>query len=288
LRVLRAAQFAARFDFNIDESTIEIMKTMNIKNLSKERIFVELEKALLKSKKPSQFFNTLNTIGHLDYWFKELKDLQGVLQSPKNHPEGDAYIHTLMVIDEASKIKDKSSNPLYFMLSALCHDLGKKRATVVTPEKITSYEHHLLGRDETRDFLTRITNKGSLLAYVDNMVYLHMKPRMMYKDGSKINAYRRLTRDSYNVYDLMLLTKADTLGRTNPDIFKVDEMFHNVVEKLRSVRDDMLPVVQGRDLIAIGFEPGPELGIMLKECYELQLDGFNKHVILNIMKQRGK
>lgn len=281
LRVLRAAQFAARFDFTVDSDTLALMEKIDISYLSHERIFEETKKALLKSTKPSLFFNTLKAVKQLDVWFKELYDLIGVKQSPKHHPEGDTYIHTMMVIDIAARIRHEADKPLWFMLSALCHDLGKKRATVITPERITSHEHHKLGRDETRNMLSRITNEKKLLEYVDNMVYLHMKPRMLYKDNSKKNAYRRLIRDSINVNDLLLLVKADTLGRKDPDIPGTLETIRGIKENLKAVEDEILPVVLGRDLIALGFTPGKELGELLKQAYELQLDGFTKQEILD-------
>lgn len=285
LRVLRAAQFAARFDFTIDNDTLVLMEKVDISVLSHERIFEEIKKALLKSKKPSLFFNTLKSINQLDIWFKELHDLIGVKQSPIHHPEGDAYIHTMLVIDEAAKHRNKANKPLWFMLSALCHDLGKKRATVITPERITSHEHHKLGRDETRDMLSRITNEKKLLEYVDNMVYLHMKPRMLYKNDSKKNAYRRLIRDSIDINDLLLLVTSDTLGRKDPDIPKTMKIVNGIKENIEAVKDEILPVVLGRDLIALGYKPGKEIGVLLKQAYELQLDGYTKREILdNLVK----
>ena len=99
LRVLRACQFASRFNFSIDTKTLELCKTVDITSLAKERIFEELKKALLKSNKPSIFFKYLYEINKLDYFFKEVELLKDVPQPKVHHPEGDVWNHTLMVVD---------------------------------------------------------------------------------------------------------------------------------------------------------------------------------------------
>ncbi len=129
LRVLRGCQFASRFGFEIDESTVELCKTIDITNLPKERIEGELKKALLKAKKPSIFFEYLRKMGKLDDWFFELSLLLNVKQNPTYHNEGNVYIHTMTVLDAASSLREDAENPYYFMLSALCHDFGKVKAT---------------------------------------------------------------------------------------------------------------------------------------------------------------
>lgn len=288
LRVFRAAQFAARFNFKVDESTIKLCKSISeesIFSLSRERIFEELKKALLKAEKPSIFFNTLKEMNHLKEWFNPIDLLNIIEQDPKNHPEGNVYNHTMLVLDEAAKLRDKASDPLYFMLSALCHDLGKITATRRREDgKIISYEHHLHSRDFSRSFLSNLTTEKKLMKYVDNMVYLHMKPRMMLKDGSKPNAYRRLIRDSINIDDLLLLVHSDTMGRS----LEVPEdklVYPKLCEKVEAVRDQILPVILGRDFIELGYKPGKELGDLVKEAYEMQLDGLTKEEILEKFKK---
>ena len=77
------------------------------------------------SKRPSVFFENLREINGLDFWFTELKDTIGIPQHEEKHQEGDVCKHTMMVLDEAAKIRDKSENPLALMLACLCHDFGK-------------------------------------------------------------------------------------------------------------------------------------------------------------------
>ena len=104
LRVLRAARFAATLGFAIAPGTLEICKKTDISALSRERIEGETKKALLVSEKPSVFFNSLKEMGQLGVWFGELNALDGVEQSRKYHPEGDAFVHTMAVVDYAAEV----------------------------------------------------------------------------------------------------------------------------------------------------------------------------------------
>ena len=90
LRVLRAAQFAARFGFDVAQETIDLSRTMDLTALAKERIMGELEKALLKSQTPSVFFEVLDRMDQMDDWFGEVRALKDVPQDPLHHPE-EAY-----------------------------------------------------------------------------------------------------------------------------------------------------------------------------------------------------
>ena len=119
LRVLRLAQFAARFGFSVDESTKELCRKIDLSALSKERVEAELKKALLKSESPSVFFRVLRDVNGLDFWFPEIAQLTGVEQNPVFHPEGDVWVHTMEVLDRAVKYRDKTASPFAFMLSAL-------------------------------------------------------------------------------------------------------------------------------------------------------------------------
>lgn len=95
LRVFRAAQFAARFDFTIADSTKDLMRTIDTTFLSKERVYGELKKALLLSWQPSRFFEELRDVNQLDFWFPEILAMYGCGQNPVYHPEGDVWTHTM-------------------------------------------------------------------------------------------------------------------------------------------------------------------------------------------------
>ena len=122
LRVYRFARFAAQLDFDVSKETIELMQKVNceLNTLSVERIYSELFKAL-KASKPSRFFEVLRKSNSLKIHFKEVFDLIGKTQPEKYHPEGDAFNHTMMVLDKVAAQTDNDE----LIFAALVHDLGK-------------------------------------------------------------------------------------------------------------------------------------------------------------------
>lgn len=122
LRVLRAARFAARFNFSIDQETVKLMHGLReeLATMKPERLCLETKKAL-EGERPSKYFQTLADIGMLDIHYKELDDLIGVAQPVVYHPEGDAFTHTMLALDAMAK---RSDNVLY-RFAILTHDLGK-------------------------------------------------------------------------------------------------------------------------------------------------------------------
>lgn len=122
LRVYRVARFAAQLEFEVEKNTLEQMKGLKeeLATLSKERVFIELKKALT-SNKPSIFFRVLKEADVLAVHFYEIKELIGAIQPKEYHPEGDAFEHTMLVLDRGAELTDK----LEIRFSCLVHDLGK-------------------------------------------------------------------------------------------------------------------------------------------------------------------
>ena len=199
----------------------------------------ELEKVLLTYEKPSIYFKELKERNTLEVDFPEVSDLVGVIQSPIHHPEGDVFNHTMMVIDEAAKLKDKAKNPLGFMYSALCHDFGKVLTTKTKEDgKIISYNHERAGLKLVRKFLNRITKKeeNDLRNYVLNMTEFHMQPNQLANQNSKLKSTRKLFDKSICPHDLVLLAKADALGRTvNQDYSLKEAYLKNALEDFQEV-----------------------------------------------------
>ena len=139
LRVLRAAQFAARFGFTVASETVALCRTMDLTALAGERVFGELRKALLKAPEPSVFFETLREMDQLHAFFPEVEALIGVRQEPRFHPEGDVFTHMMLVLNAAAALREQAREPLSFMLSALCHDFGKVGTTSVIDGRIRSF-----------------------------------------------------------------------------------------------------------------------------------------------------
>lgn len=279
LRVLRAAQFAARFEFVVAEETIELAKTMDLTALAKERIFEELKKALLKAQRPSIFFEEMRKMEQLGDWFPEVQQLIDVQQSPVHHPEGDVWTHTMMVLDEAAKLREQTTNPVGFMMTAITHDFGKVLTTKEIDGRIRSLEHETEGIPLVKQFMVRISNEVKLEKYVLNMVKLHMKPLMMAAQGAKKKSTNKLFDQSIAPEDLVLFSWADHLGRTNAVIDQEREAF--LKERLEYFHETMAkPFVMGADLVAAGLKPGPEFSEILGFAHKLRLANVEKEEAL--------
>jgi tRNA nucleotidyltransferase (CCA-adding enzyme) len=285
LRVLRAAQFAARFGFEIDRETIELCKSIDLTDLPKERIWGELEKLLLKSNKPSiglKYFYELNIANQL---FPELTALVGVPQQVEWHPEGDVDVHTLMVVDEARKLIDDLpySKQVTVMLGALCHDFGKPATTKFFDEKWRSHGHDEAGVEPTISFLDKLgifTLDGyDVREQIIQLVRYHLTPGMFFKNKPGAGAFRRLARKVEP--DLLYrVARADALGR-NPEWIPKEKWFKAeaqewFIERVRELNvETKAPeqILLGRHLIELGLKPSKQFGEITKAVYELQLDG---------------
>lgn len=289
LRVLRACQFAARLNFKISEDTLNLCKKLDCINLTKERIYTEVEKALLKAEKPSIFFEYASQIGLLSKIFSPMDKLIGVEQSPIHHPEGNVWIHTMMVIDEAAKLREKSNYPIAFMLAAVCHDLGKITTTRHLQGKIVSYNHE----NElylTKKFLKNITNNNDLTHEVMILVKNHMRPNILAKNNSSDKAVRKLIVETsskiVNIQDAILLAKADRIGRGSNDLesYDIDGWWKEKLTTVNENKTTIIRLVTGEDLLKMGYVQGIEIGKALKQAFELQIRGFSKEEILNKIK----
>ena len=198
-----------RINFSLAEETANLCKTIDLSFLSKERVYGEMQKALLKAERPSVFFEVLRQTDALSVWFGELQKLIGVEQNPRYHPEGDVWTHTMLVVDKAAGLRDRAENPLGFMLAALCHDLGKASTTERVGERIHAYGHEEAGIVPAREFLSRFSVEQETEDYVLNMILLHMKPNLMAAQRSGLKAMCRLFDRSVSPNDLLLLAKCD-------------------------------------------------------------------------------
>ena len=285
LRVLRAAQFAARFEFAIDAETQDICRSIDLTDLPKERIWGELEKLLLKAEKPSiglQYFYDLRIAGQL---FPELVALVGVPQEKEWHPEGDVDIHTLMVVDEARKLINDLpyAKQVTVMLGALCHDFGKPATTAFFDGRWRSHAHDEAGVEPTLAFLDKLgifTLDGyDARGQIVQLVRYHLLPGMFYKSPPGDGAFRRLAR-KVELDLLYRVARADSLGR-NPKWlpkekwFKAEaqEWFIERVRELQVEKEAPQPILMGRHLIELGLHPSAQFKKILDAAYEMQLEG---------------
>jgi len=281
LRALRAVQLAARFELTVDPETARLCASMPLAELPPERIFGEIEKLLLKSRRPSIGLRLMREWGMLKTLAPELLPLPDTPQEPEWHPEGDVWTHTLLAIDEAAAQIADLDRPraLAVMVGTLCHDLGKPATTSFEDGRIRSKGHEEGGLEPTRTLLDRwnvhtllgYDVRGQVLALVGN----HLKPYQLYKDREQVTdgAIRRLSAKCEPIL-LHRVSRADCLGRS-PGQFSTEPMdwFLRRAQELDVAHRPPEPILKGRDLLALGLSPGPEIGRVLKAVYERQLDG---------------
>jgi tRNA nucleotidyltransferase (CCA-adding enzyme) len=281
LRVLRALQFAARFELTLDEGTKALCRSIRLDDLPPERIWGEIEKLLLRAERPSIGFALALELGVIDQLFPELKALVGCVQEPEWHPEGDVWVHTLQVIDQArQRIADLDrADQLIVMLGAVTHDFGKPATTAFRDGRIRSMNHEEEGVAPAAAFLDRLNihslDGKDVRGQVLGLVAHHLKPGMLYKVRAALTdgAFRRLSQKA-NLELLARLAKSDCLGR-EPGMFDCSAMdwFIERARELGVDRSPPKPLLLGRHLLELGMTPGPEMGALLKQIYEKQLDG---------------
>lgn len=279
LRVFRAAQFASRFGFHVADETLELCRSMNLSTLSRERVEEELKKALLKGRRPSIFFEVLRSVAGLDVWFPEMKNIIGVEQDPKFHPEGDVWTHTMEVLDRAAEYRSEVEKPYPFMLLALTHDFGKAVTTETVNGRIHAYNHETEGLPVIETFLRRITNESEIISYVLNMVPLHMKPNVVAASKSAVKVTNRMFDRAEAPGDLIYFSMSDKPVMSGDNPFTGDPAF--LFERYEVYKETMAkPYVTGRDLIEAGLEPGEYFADVLAYAHKLRLAGTDKESAL--------
>jgi tRNA nucleotidyltransferase (CCA-adding enzyme) len=279
LRVLRAVQFAARFEFTLDRGTADLCRRIRLDDLPAERIWGEFEKLLLHAARPSIGLALSLDLGVVPQLLPELVPMLGCEQEPEWHPEGDVWTHTLMVVDQARARNGDLERPrlIAVLLGALCHDLGKPATTAVIDGRIRSLNHEEAGVAPTISVLDRLnihTIDGfDVRTQVIGLVAHHLKPGMFHQAGNVSDgAFRRLAQK----VDLELLARvarADCLGRTGGFDCSAMDWFIARARSLGVEHQPPAPLLLGRHLLALGLQPGPLVGEILKQVYERQLDG---------------
>ena len=225
LRVYRVARFAAMLEFKVEENTLKLMENLKpeLKELSRERVFNELKKAL-ESNKPSIFFQVLKQANVLDVHFKEVANLIGALQPKEYHPEGDAYNHTMIVLDRMAELTDD----VVLRFCGLVHDFGKG----VTPKEM--YPHHYAHDEKgiavVSEFGKRLLIPNTWIKCGKTAAKEHMKGGIFYKMTipKKVSFIERVAKSVLGLHGLQLVVLADKCTRN----FKEDEVtFEKIGQK---------------------------------------------------------
>jgi len=307
LRVMRGVQFIARFDLVVELKSFSLMKKMVscLSELPKERIQMEWKKLLLKSMKPSLGLKTMLDLGIIERYHSELFELTRTEQDSIWHPEGNAWIHTLLCLNAGAQIIHREHlrvrEAFVIMLSILCHDLGKPATTTRKGDRISTPEHESAGEEPTRAFLNQIGADNETKEKVIPLVKNHLAPFSFYKaefrKGEKITdgAIRRLARRLYpaTIYELTLVAEADYLGK-GTRLHDQDKDFKSgawLIERSRALnvdRDKPENIIEGRDLISIGFSPDKIFGRIIDAANQLRDEHeYSKNTIMDIIKKHA-
>jgi putative nucleotidyltransferase with HDIG domain len=277
LRMMRAIRFATQFSFKIDPDALTALQKAadRIKIISQERITAEFNKILL-TKKPSVGIKFLEKSGLLNHFFPELSDTHGVEQRNSYHHK-DVFYHTLQVLDQISQFTDK----LELKLAALLHDIAKPKTKRFNKNTgWTFHGHEVIGERMSASILHRLKYPKDMIAYVQKLVRLHLRPMALVSEEVTDSAIRRLLFLSGNEFDdLMILCRADITSK-NPD--KVKRYLNNYeivlekaleVEKKDQLREFKSPVDGNEIMTLFDIPPGPKVGQVKKIIEEAILSG---------------
>jgi len=264
LRMLRAVRFAARFGYTIDAQTFAAIRELaeQIHQVSRERVRDEILKMLTEGR-ARRAFELLDETDLLEQVLPEIKKMQGVEQPPQYHPEGDVWIHTLMLLEG---LPAGCSETL--ALGALLHDVGKPPTFRVAPDRIRFDGHAEIGTKMAEEICRRFRLSNEDTELVLSLVANHMRfGDVMKMKDSTLKRFFRLPK-----FEEQLELHRLDCSSSHRDLSLYDfarEKFHTLpAEEIRPT-----PLITGADLIAAGYQPGPLFKDLLTAVEDAQLDG---------------
>lgn len=278
LRLLRAIRFAAVCGWTIEPETWVAIKTEapHLGCVSMERIRTEFIRTLCEAPSPSQVLKLLYFSGLLSVFFPELVRLRGCLQDPIWHPEGDVWQHTVKMLELLPPKRDPE-----LVWSVLLHDIGKPDALVVStkPDGSPWYRtpgHATIGAKQAEPILRRFKESVATIEHVCTAVRQHMQfvelPKMR-----ESTLRRMLGRPTIHME--LELHRLDCLSSHA----KLD-LYHAAKARLEAFAGEPVlppPALTGKDLVALGYQPGPKMGVYLKKAYTRQLEGCDRLTLLS-------
>ena len=289
LRFYRVMQFIGRFEMTPDDELNKVCKEMDLGGvygeLARERIYEEIKKLFLKSRRPSLGFRWIEEIGRLKELFPELGVLVNVEQRVDYHPEGNVFEHTMQTLDAAATL-EVSEEKFMIMLAVLCHDFGKAK---VVNDDLSAKGHDTAGVPVAKAFLRRFTWNSKLIRSVCKLVRYHMMPLLFVEQKSGPKAYKRLAlklAPEVTLEHLYLVAWCDIRGRNEDgpepltkgfaltQLLSNDTVLEQFMENVKGAEvatGPEKPVLLGRDLLDV-VEAGPEMGRLLRKAYQIQID----------------
>jgi len=285
LRILRGAQFAARFRMTVEPRTMQLMQQASpeLADLPVERVGAEWRKLLMKGEKPSLGMDVMKQTGALRVLHPELDAMEDTPQDPQWHPEGDVWIHTKMVTDRATEITQGMDPEMQEVVryAALMHDIAKPTMTTHHDDgHIRSRGHEegggvLIGQM----FRQQFDVSKDLVEKVAKITTDHIKPQIFFIDRHKLtdSAIRRLAGRLHpaTIEELVHTAHADHTGRGEQGAhdFPAGDWLLQRAEELGVNREPVKPLLMGRHLIQMGIKPGPHMGPILRKVFDMQVDG---------------
>ena len=277
LRMMRAAYFASKLGFKLDESCLRSIKRQisRIGIVSTERIRDEFIK-ILTTDKPSIGLVILQKTGLMKTVFPEINVMYGMDQTPEWHHK-DIFAHTLQVVDNSAKLSDK----MKIRFAALVHDIAKPITRRVDKEKgYTFHGHDAIGGKMIDTVAKRMKLSNDLKDYLKKLTLLHLRPIALVKNIVTDSAVRRLmVAAGEDLEDLMILCRADITTKNPKRVKRYLKNFEKVEEKMANVkkRDEMVAFqspVRGDEIMSIcGLKEGTKVGVIKKAIEEAILEG---------------
>lgn len=204
--------------------------------MNEKEIFLNIEERLISDDKPSIYLENALKNHNLDnYPFSMISDLRDVDQNPKFHPEGNVFIHTMMVINQGAVNRERSRDKRVFMWALLLHDIGKKPTTKLRKGRLTSYNHDSVGAEMAREFLTYFNMEENFIDEVRGLVRWHMQSLFVTKD-MKFQNIGDMLRD-VDINEIFLVSLSDRLGRGNLDHIEINKTKEEVRKFKEKITD---------------------------------------------------
>jgi len=263
LRMVRAVRFAASLDFTIESETFDAIRELasTVKQISWERIGEEITRILTEGG-AKRGFELLDRTGLLKILLPEIEAMKGVEQSPDYHPEGDVFTHTMLTLSHL----DSPTETLAY--GCLLHDVAKPVCIRRDEHRLTFYGHTEKGAEMAEELLKRLKRSRATWERVAYLVRNHL--RHVQAPQMRLSTLKRFLGED-GIDELLELTRIDALS-ANGDL----QHYRFCKQKLTELEEEEIhpePLLRGRDLIAMGFSPGPTFHIILKQVEEAQLGG---------------
>jgi len=263
LRMIRAVRFAASLKFEIEASTFEAIRWLaaTVTQISWERIGDEVTRILTEGG-ARRGFELLDESGLLKVLLPEVEAMKGTQQSPDYHPEGDVFVHTMLLL---SHLNAPSETLAY---GCLLHDVAKPVCIRQDAERITFYGHTEKGAEMAEEILKRLKRGRAAWERVSYLVHNHL--RHIQAPKMRLSTLKRFLRED-GIDELLELARIDALS-SNGDL----HYYQFCKERLAELKEEEIhpaPLVRGGDLIAMGFNPGPIFADILRQVEDAQLGG---------------